>query len=85
VPICKKCGHDVPTDLDGMYCSSLPLILICQGRDPIPACGKPLTPEERHWYGTTCEACERKWGARIEAWRKGGADTELDAMLEKPL
>jgi len=81
--ICATCGYQ-GDDLGG-GCSSEPTILLCQGHDPVSACGKPLTAEERHWYGTTCEACERRWGERIEKWRKGGPDTDIDAMLDSPV
>lgn len=66
-----------------MYCSAVET-LVCQGRDHIPPCGEVLSGEERHYYGTTCEKCEREWGFRIEAWRMGAVDTELDQMFDSP-
>lgn len=41
-------------------------------------CGRYLTPTEEHYYGYRCEGCEGKWFARIEAWRHGADDQELD-------
>ena len=43
------------------------------------ACGKVLTAEELHYYEIKCNACERAWNARVQAWRKGAHDPELDA------
>ena len=57
---------------------------ICLGRPPVPPCGAVLTATERHYYETTCERCEREWGERIEAWRKGSADAEIDKMFDVP-
>jgi len=53
---------------------------------PIPTlictcCGRPLTDEERHYYGATCEACEREKTDRIGDWMKGADDPELERML----
>lgn len=47
-------------------------------------CAKPLTAEEAKYYETRCENCEREWGERIEAWRKGGEDGELDLLYSVP-
>lgn len=47
-------------------------------------CGKVLTDEERRWYGSTCNQCEGEWLERIEAWRRGGPDVELDAIYDGP-
>lgn len=47
-------------------------------------CGATLTDEERHYYGGTCEECERDSLERIEAWRKGGEDAELDEVFSTP-
>jgi DNA-directed RNA polymerase subunit RPC12/RpoP len=41
-------------------------------------CGKRLTVEEDHYYGHRCEACERKWSARLTAWKNGAEDSGLD-------
>lgn len=78
---CKTCGAKVPAP--GMYCSA-GMDLICQGRAPVAACGAVLTPGERHWYGSSCERCEKEWSERIEAWRQGAQDTDLDAMFSVP-
>jgi hypothetical protein len=58
--------------------------LICLGQPPEPGCGAVLTEDEIKYYGSCCEACERGWNDRIEAWRGGGADIELDAMFTVP-
>lgn len=42
------------------------------------ACLRQLTPTEQHYYEFRCERCEGQWLARIEAWRRGKADPELD-------
>ncbi len=47
-------------------------------------CGKILTDEEAHYYAGNCEACEREWHDRINAWRHGGEDEELDRMYSVP-
>lgn len=44
------------------------------------ACFKPLTEHERNYYESRCEACESKLTDRIEAWRAGHHDPELDKM-----
>lgn len=79
--ICKTCGAEVPEP--GMYCSAV-AIAVCQGHAPEPGCGNVLTAEERHWYGTCCEVCERRWGDRMDAWSNGGTDLELDEMFSVP-
>lgn len=55
--------------------------LICVG------CGAALTDEERHYYETNCETCEREDLDRWQDWRRGAPDLELDAKFdafEKP-
>lgn len=76
--ICTSCGAEVPAP--GMFCSANDS-LICQGRAPITPCGAVLTADERHWYGATCERCERAWSDRLDVWRAGGVDPELDRMF----
>ena len=34
-------------------------------------CGKELNIAEIHYYGTTCNECEGKWLAAMDAWRHG--------------
>lgn len=58
--------------------------LICTGSPPEPGCGAILTEEEAHYYGHACETCERRWSDRMEAWRHGGEDAELDAVFSVP-
>lgn len=41
-------------------------------------CGRYLTATEEHYYGHRCEGCERAWFERVEAFRLGGDDDELD-------
>lgn len=43
-------------------------------------CFTELTNEEHHYYDDRCEQCERKRLARIEYWRHGGWDRELDEL-----
>lgn len=43
-------------------------------------CNKTLTLEEHHYYEYRCESCEKLWHERIEAWRLGAEDKELDAL-----
>ncbi len=45
-------------------------------------CGNTLTDEERHYYGSRCERCEREWSDRIEGWRRGAEDTDLDRRYD---
>lgn len=44
-------------------------------------CGKPLTCEEAHWYEYRCEQCEGEWYERIQDWRAGEPDAELEEMF----
>lgn len=48
------------------------------------SCGAVLTDEEREFYGRYCEGCEREWCDRIEAWRHGAKDAELDLLYDAP-
>lgn len=41
-------------------------------------CLKPLTDEELNYYEYRCEDCERDNHERIQAWRTGSIDPELD-------
>lgn len=52
-------------------------LLICR------ECGAPLSAEEKRYYGDRCEQCERDWFDRIEAWRTGGEDSDLDRLYGK--
>lgn len=45
------------------------------------ACFSPLTSEERNYYESRCEACEEKLLERIDNWRLGHPDLELDRMF----
>jgi hypothetical protein len=48
-------------------------------------CCRPLSRAERLYYGDRCEACERAWSDRIDAWRKGEvAEPELDRFYSLP-
>jgi hypothetical protein len=44
-------------------------------------CGSILTDTERRYYGDRCEGCECAWFERIETWRHGGKDAELDDLF----
>lgn len=46
-------------------------------------CGIRLTDDEKRYYGNSCGDCERAWQNRIQAWRDGGDDPELDAAFDK--
>jgi len=41
-------------------------------------CDRYLTPTEEHFYEYRCEDCEALEHARIQAWRAGAEDLELD-------
>lgn len=43
-------------------------------------CQCELTAEEAQYYEDRCEECEVEWHLRMEAWRAGGTDPELDQM-----
>ena len=47
------------------------------------SCGKSLTNEEEHYYGSSCEACEQKWLHRINKWLLGGHDQGLDELYSE--
>jgi len=57
---------------------------ICVGVRPFAGCGRTLSDEERHYYGTACERCTRLWGEAVTAWRRGGDDADLDKMFSAP-
>lgn len=42
--------------------------------------GQPMTKADAKYYHDRCEQCERDWFERIETWRRGGHDLELDAL-----
>ena len=58
------------------------MLLICTGHWPVAGCGKLLSEEEREYYGSCCEECERDWSATIGTWRSGGENPDLDAMFD---
>jgi len=41
-------------------------------------CGAVLTTEEHKYYERRCEKCEKAWHERIEEYRNGNDDPELD-------
>lgn len=43
-------------------------------------CFEPITTAEQHFYEDRCERCEQEWHERIQAWRAGGEDKELDNL-----
>lgn len=47
-------------------------------------CGSMLTAEESFYYEYRCEGCESSWHERIERWRRGGEDKELDDLYDNP-
>lgn len=47
-------------------------------------CGKALTETESFYYEYRCEGCESAWHDRVERYRKGGEDKELDKMFSEP-
>lgn len=52
-------------------------------------CGFILTDEEKEYYQrpdgySRCEKCVRLQHERIERWREGGEDAELDALFGHP-
>ena len=47
-------------------------------------CGNRLTRTEHHYYEYRCEKCERAFHERLEAWRHGAEDEELDKLFSVP-
>lgn len=45
-------------------------------------CTTRLTDAEVHWYGYRCERCEREWSERMDAYRLGSEDPELDRLYD---
>jgi len=43
-------------------------------------CGRLLTAMEEHYFTIKCEGCEIAEIQRIEAWRNGAEDPELDEL-----
>lgn len=46
--------------------------------DYCKVCDCGINTVEKYFYDNRCEQCERKHHDRIEAWRAGAADEELD-------
>lgn len=46
------------------------------------SCLVKLTWAEQEFYECRCEKCERKWHERIQAWKAGRPDAELDQMFK---
>ncbi len=75
---CYKCGLQKAESI----CSANPALFICVGARPEAGCGKVLTPTERHYYGTCCETCTRRWDRRVQEWRDGADDKEMDDFFD---
>lgn len=43
-------------------------------------CGAVRTDEEREFYGSRCEGCERDAWNALQRWKAGAADPVFDAM-----
>lgn len=50
-----------------------PTCIVCLGK---------LTDEERTMYEYRCEKCERSHFQRIQRWKAGEPDAELDSLLD---
>lgn len=46
-------------------------------------CGNPLTRKERQYLTYTCTRCELDDAERLEAWRQGAEDPELDTLFAR--
>lgn len=46
-------------------------------------CGFNLTPEELYFYGYKCEQCTQQDQERLEKWKAGGEDKQLDKIYGK--
>ncbi len=57
-------------------------VFICTGHEPMAGCGKVLLDEEREYYRSCCEECERAWSDMIGAWRRGAENKALDIMFD---
>ena len=44
-------------------------------------CLAKLTDKEREYYEYRCERCERTHFQRIQRWKAGGEDAELDKLF----
>ena len=44
-------------------------------------CRRMLTPEEERHYVYRCHGCEWRWHQRMQAWRLGHDDRELDMLF----
>lgn len=44
-------------------------------------CGNVLTEEETHYYECRCELCEREAHERLQRWRAGEDNPELDSRF----
>ncbi len=44
-------------------------------------CNEILPMDEKRFFEDTCDACEAKWGERINLWLRGGNDALLDSMV----
>lgn len=45
-------------------------------------CGCYLNALEEEMFEYRCEDCEARWVDRVERWRAGGEDLELDELME---
>lgn len=48
------------------------------------ACFKKMSQEERKYYETRCERCERNYLHRVATWKAGRYDEELDMAFGRP-
>lgn len=44
-------------------------------------CGDMMTQQDIEYFEYRCETCEREWMIRIEEWRHGAEDKEIDRMF----
>lgn len=47
-------------------------------------CGATLTDEEAAYYEDSCDSCQAAWSERLDRWRNGGEDLELDEVFGAP-
>lgn len=47
------------------------------------ACGNKLSVDEMEYLGDSCGRCAREWNERMEAWRRGAHDPDLDALFRE--
>lgn len=81
---CRHCACPLTDEADQVQCAATPTLICVEGAHEDGGCGKVLSPEERHWLGTSCEVCSTLWAQRLRQWNSGSEDPALDRLFGNP-